>query len=93
MDESNPCFQNTRFESITHGFPGPIAQWSEQATHNPRTLSSYFLTSLIGRSLLTFLNHDLLTTNNSDGVFAFTRFIIASSIRPAASASAWALWW
>ena len=31
--------------------------------------------------------------NNSRGVFAFTCFIIASSTRPAASASAWAWWW
>ncbi len=31
--------------------------------------------------------------NNSRGVVAFTCFIIASSTRPAASASAWAWWW
>jgi hypothetical protein len=31
--------------------------------------------------------------NNSRGVLALTCFIIASSTRPAASASDWAWWW
>jgi hypothetical protein len=31
--------------------------------------------------------------NNTGGVFTFNCFIIASSTRPAASASDWAWWW